>query len=57
MDQPGFVLFAVELETQRLTGAYEQQLAHVVARLGPDQLVSPGLVDATRFDRPCLESR
>ena len=56
LDEPRFVLHAVELEAQGLTRLDEQDLADVLPGLGPDQLVAPRLVDPPRLDGPGVET-
>src|SRR5207244_10501960 len=55
-DVPALVLLAVELKTERLAGAHEEQLPRVALRLGPDQLVPPRLFDLVRLERKGLEA-
>jgi hypothetical protein len=56
LDVPRLVLLPVELEAERVACANEQDLADVVVRVGPDQLVAPGLLDTFRLDRPGVEA-
>src|SRR5262249_55137110 len=56
LNEPRLVLDVVELQAERLAGLHEQQLADVVVGLGPDQLVTPGLLDLARIERPVVET-
>jgi hypothetical protein len=46
----------VVLEAQGLTGRDEEDLADVVARLSPDQLPAPRLLDPPRIEGPAVEA-
>src|SRR3954454_11758321 len=55
LDVPGFVLDLVVLQAQGMARADEEHLAHIVLRLGPDQLVAPRLLHVPgREDRLLL---
>src|SRR5439155_22464139 len=56
VDEPRFVLLAVELEAERLARLDEEELAAVVVRQRPDQLMSPRLVYLRRLDRERVEA-
>src|SRR4029453_1255890 len=56
LDEPGLVLLSVELQAQRLPSLHEQDFPDVALRLGPDELVAPGLVDLPRLHEPGVEA-
>ena len=56
LDVPALLLLAVELEAQRVAGADEEGLAEIRIRVGPDQLLPPGLLDLARLDHPGVEA-
>jgi hypothetical protein len=46
----------MELKAERVACANKEDLADVVVGVGPDQLVSPGLLDMSGLDRPGVEA-
>src|SRR5690242_7001049 len=53
---PGLVLLVVELEAERLAGLHEQDLPGVRARVRPDQLGSPRLLDRARIEGEAVDA-
>ena len=52
---PALVLLTMELKTERLAGADEQQLAGVLLGFRPDQLVAPRFLDPVGLKRETIE--
>src|SRR5581483_9943117 len=55
LHEPRLVLLTMELERERMARTDEEQLAAVLVRQRPDQLVAPRLVDPLRLEAPLIE--